>query len=43
MSEYNDLAKAIIEAVGGPTNINSVVHCATRGSYDGITDKLFDI
>lgn len=30
MSEYNDLAKAIIEAVGGPTNINSVVHCATR-------------
>ncbi|AWZ45330.1 PTS glucose-like IIB subunit [Latilactobacillus sakei] len=30
VSEYNDLAKAIIEAVGGPTNINSVVHCATR-------------
>lgn len=30
MSEYNDLAKAIIKAVGGPTNINSVVHCATR-------------
>ncbi|WP_225354136.1 PTS transporter subunit EIIB [Lacticaseibacillus saniviri] len=27
---YQPLAKAIIEDVGGQANINSLVHCATR-------------
>ena len=27
---YDNLAKTIIQDVGGKDNINSVVHCATR-------------
>ena len=30
MSNYEALAKKIVEGVGGATNINSVVHCMTR-------------
>ncbi|MFD1672355.1 PTS transporter subunit EIIC [Agrilactobacillus yilanensis] len=28
--DYTDLAKTIIENVGGPENINSLIHCITR-------------
>ena len=27
---YDNLAKSIIQDVGGKDNVNSVVHCATR-------------
>lgn len=30
MGKYEGLAKAVIQEVGGPENINSVTHCITR-------------
>ena len=30
MNKYHDLALQIVEAIGGESNVKSVVHCATR-------------
>ncbi|MGD7043278.1 sucrose-specific PTS transporter subunit IIBC [Jeotgalibacillus proteolyticus] len=30
MAEYSDIAKQVIEAIGGEENIQSIAHCATR-------------
>lgn len=39
---YQQLAKAIIEDVGGQDNINSLVHCATRLRFDLKDDQKPD-
>ncbi|MDQ0359557.1 glucose PTS transporter subunit IIA [Breznakia pachnodae] len=39
---YKNMAKAIVEAVGGDKNIKSVVHCATRLRFELFDNKLAD-
>lgn len=34
MRKYQQLGKEIIQGLGGKTNVNSAVHCATRLRFD---------
>ncbi|GEO48317.1 PTS transporter subunit EIIC [Companilactobacillus kimchii] len=38
--DYNDLAKKIIQGVGGEDNVNSLTHCITRLRFDLKDDEL---